>query len=193
MKSIQVGGNHYSAAYQHWDWAMDVDLGYFEAAASKYAFRWYKKNGLEDLDKARSYLIKAKEGYVSRRKFNRCYHVHVLMNCREKAKEKYRNFVNSAKVPEVEAGLCLRIAEWHNDTDLSVLIGLISAYMDAVQVQLDAGGTLGPLAPLTATQRQKTGGSGRSNGATTQATASSASTDVGINHPFPFGYCPGDL
>jgi hypothetical protein len=192
MKSTQVGGNHYAAAYQHWDWAMDVNLGYFEAAASKYAFRWYKKNGLEDLDKARSYLIKAKEGYVNSRWINRCYHVSAIFD-RVRAQEKYCNFVNSAKVPDVEAELCLTISEWRNDTDLSVLIGLISAHMDAVQSRLDAGGTLGPLAPLTATQRQKTGGSGRVGGATAQPATSSTSPDVGINHPFPFGYCPGDL
>lgn len=192
MDSTQVGGNHYAAAYQHWDWAMDVNLGYFEAAASKYAFRWYKKNGLEDLDKARSYLIKAKEGYVNGRWTNRCYHVAAIYD-RARAGEKYCDFVNSAKVPDIEAELCLAIAEWCSDTDLSVLIGLISAHMDAVQSMLDAGGTLGPLTPLTATQRQKTGGGGRAGGTTTQPAASGTSSDVGINHPAPFGYCPGDL
>jgi hypothetical protein len=193
MESTQVGGNHYAAAYQHWDWAMDVNLGYFEAAASKYAFRWYKENGLEDLDKARSYLIKAKEGYVNDRWRNDSDHADNFMRHCERAEEKYCDFVNSAKVPDVEAELCLSIAQWRTDTDLSVLIGLISAHMDAVQSSLNAGGTLGPLAPLTATQRQKTGGSGRAGGTTTQPTASGTSSGVGINHPFPFGYCPGDL
>jgi hypothetical protein len=183
MESTQVGGNHYEADYQHWDWAMDVKLGYFEAAASKYAFRWYKKNGIEDLEKARSYLIKAKEGYINGRYANECDHVRIHSSCQDKAEEMYCIFVNSAKVPDVEAELCLSIAEWKTDIDLSVLIGLISVHLDAVLSSLDVGGTFGPLAPLPATQQQKTGVSGRAGGVTTQGAAST----------YNASYVPGDL
>lgn len=54
----QIGGQHYSSEYQHWDWAIDCKLGYLEGAATKYIARWRKKNGIEDLKKARHYIQK---------------------------------------------------------------------------------------------------------------------------------------
>lgn len=54
----QVGGTHYSAAFQHWDWAAETGLGYLEGNASKYLARYRKKGGRQDLEKAASYLQK---------------------------------------------------------------------------------------------------------------------------------------
>lgn len=196
MKSNQIGGSHYEAEYQHWDWAIDVRLGYLESAASKYAFRWYKKNGIEDLDKARSYLLKAKECFLEGRWNNQCLHVDTWPLARDKAETLFGTFADSAGLPDIEADLCLSIAQWRNDADLSIIIDQISTHIEAAQTTLDAGGTLGPLAPLNALHAAKTGGSGCAGGATTQTPTSSTSTEVadkGSSHPFPFGYVPGDL
>lgn len=57
----QVGGEHYKAEYQHWDFVHDLDLDYWQACASKYVTRARKKNGLEDLQKAPHYLQKRAE------------------------------------------------------------------------------------------------------------------------------------
>lgn len=57
----QVGGDHYKAEYQHWDFVHDLDLDYWQACASKYVTRARKKNGLEDLQKAPHYLQKRSE------------------------------------------------------------------------------------------------------------------------------------
>lgn len=54
----QVGGTHYEAEYQHWDWAADTRLGYLEGNATKYLGRHRKKNGKQDLEKALSYVEK---------------------------------------------------------------------------------------------------------------------------------------
>lgn len=54
----QVGGDHYAAEYQHWDWAAETQLGYLESAATKYVSRWRKKGGVQDLEKALSYVRK---------------------------------------------------------------------------------------------------------------------------------------
>ena len=54
----QVGGDHYRAEFQHWDWAAETQLGYLEGNATKYVARWRKKNGRQDLEKARSYVLK---------------------------------------------------------------------------------------------------------------------------------------
>jgi len=187
MKATQVGGDHYQANYQHWDWAGDVRLGYYESAASKYAFRWYKKNGIEDLDKARSYLLKAKEMFLEGRWDNQCLHVDSWPLARDKAESMFATFCDEATVPMVEADLCLAIAQWKNDVDLSVIIGQLGAHIEAAQAQVDAGGTLGPLAPLAAPQAAKTGGSGQAGGTTTHPPASSASVELAMKQ---FGPCP---
>lgn len=54
----QEGGTHYTAPIQHWDYVVAQGLGYFEGQITKYISRWRKKNGLEDLKKARHFLDK---------------------------------------------------------------------------------------------------------------------------------------
>ena len=55
-----VGGTHYETetGYEHWDWVVDIGMTYLPATATKYLARWQKKNGLQDLLKARTYLDK---------------------------------------------------------------------------------------------------------------------------------------
>lgn len=56
----QVGGAHYKTdGEQHWDrqWRM-FGAGYFIGCITKYVERYQKKNGLEDLRKARHFLDK---------------------------------------------------------------------------------------------------------------------------------------
>lgn len=57
-KVAQVGGTHYTASYQHWDMVRSIQLGYFEGQVTRYACRAFRKNGLEDLQKALSYVQK---------------------------------------------------------------------------------------------------------------------------------------
>lgn len=54
----QVAGGHYRTHIQHWDYVVANDLGYFEGQITKYVTRWRKKNGLQDLHKARHFLQK---------------------------------------------------------------------------------------------------------------------------------------
>ncbi len=54
----QEGGSHYQSGIQHWDFVIANALGYFEGQITKYVTRWRKKNGLEDLKKARHFLDK---------------------------------------------------------------------------------------------------------------------------------------
>lgn len=57
----QVGGAHYKTSYEHWDLVIKVYMGYFEGQATKYAMRWRKKSGLQDLQKALHFLDKLTE------------------------------------------------------------------------------------------------------------------------------------
>jgi len=56
----QVGGDHYASEYEHWDWWIDLGMGYAYCVgnATKYLVRYREKNGIEDLRKALSYLQK---------------------------------------------------------------------------------------------------------------------------------------
>ena len=56
---MQIGGMHYASNYQHWDFAAKYfGPGYFKGQVTKYVARWRKKNGAEDLQKARHFLVK---------------------------------------------------------------------------------------------------------------------------------------
>ena len=57
--TVQVGGDHYKDnTIQVWDAIHDWGLGYFSGNVIKYVARHQKKNGVEDLKKARHYLDK---------------------------------------------------------------------------------------------------------------------------------------
>lgn len=58
VNDLQVGGDHYHTKYQHWDFIEEHGIGYLEAAATKYATRWRKKNGRQDLEKSLHYIDK---------------------------------------------------------------------------------------------------------------------------------------
>ncbi len=65
LPNKQVGGNHYQdMPIQPWEFIEKNKIGFSEGNIIKYVARWRKKNGLEDLKKARHYidlLIQAEE------------------------------------------------------------------------------------------------------------------------------------
>lgn len=55
--TTQVGGNHYKdMPIQPVEYIHKNGIGYFEGCIIKYVSRWRKKNGVEDLKKARHFL-----------------------------------------------------------------------------------------------------------------------------------------
>lgn len=55
----QIGGGHYkTGGEEHWDRVYRLDLDYFQACITKYVERCWKKNGIQDLEKARHFLDK---------------------------------------------------------------------------------------------------------------------------------------
>ena len=52
----QVGGDHYDADVHPVDLILANDLGFCEGSAIKYICRYKRKNGLQDLLKARDYI-----------------------------------------------------------------------------------------------------------------------------------------
>lgn len=60
----QVAGAHYGGgAHQHWDIVVEHELNYFEGQITKYTMRCRKKNGKQDLEKARHFIEKYLEVY----------------------------------------------------------------------------------------------------------------------------------
>ena len=60
VNAKQVGGDHYKADFQHWDFVMACNLNYLQGNATKYVDRCYRKHdsAREDLEKAIHYLEK---------------------------------------------------------------------------------------------------------------------------------------
>lgn len=54
----QIAGSHYQSSMQCWDFILANDLGYLEGTAIKYLTRFRKKNGVEDLKKAKHFIEK---------------------------------------------------------------------------------------------------------------------------------------
>ena len=59
VNEIQIGGTHYQSPFQHWDLVIQTNLHYLLACATKYVFRHKKKNGEQDIEKAKHYIQKA--------------------------------------------------------------------------------------------------------------------------------------
>jgi len=54
----QIAGSHYQQAVQTWDFIHLNKIGYLAGNVIKYVVRYKKKNGVEDLRKARHYIDK---------------------------------------------------------------------------------------------------------------------------------------
>ena len=53
--SRQEGGSHYKLKIQPWTFITENNLSYFQGNIIKYAVRYQKKNGIEDLNKIKHY------------------------------------------------------------------------------------------------------------------------------------------
>jgi hypothetical protein len=55
-KTEQVGGDHYDLPIQPIDYILANDIGFIEGNIIKYVTRYKRKNGMQDLLKAKHYL-----------------------------------------------------------------------------------------------------------------------------------------
>lgn len=124
----QVGGDHYAARYQHWDWVIDCRVPYLEANATKYLMRWRKKNGTQDLNKALSYVVKIRaaqhRGYVN------------TSHQEQWAVDKMSHmFGESDMLPEhlTDRQAIRQIARWRTDDDLQRAIDSINVLIQEAE------------------------------------------------------------
>lgn len=192
----QIGGDHYRSEYQHWDWAIDIRLGYLESAASKYVTRWKGKNGPQDVEKSIHYLTKAKEAYLERRYYNGSTMLSMNNSLASLARMNTERFYTVNPLSRIEALFMIAVSSWKNEHDLDKAIELayeiLAMAVDAAHGRGGAGATTTPGSGKTTPHGQKTGAAGRAGGTTTQGAASSASTGVasrGVDgQEHPFGY-----
>lgn len=213
----QEGGDHYLNEYQHWDWISDIGMGYLPGNATKYVSRWTKKNGLADLKKAMTYIDKM----IAIRSVNPSAKFSDPIGNGYKIRIYTDRFVKSNSLGELERNICEALCFQCDDAMLRNAKDNLQRLITNAQRAQEAGiGRAAPTptpTPTTGPAAAKTGGPGRAGRATTQAPASSASTEVAesqseyelhtqgvkvsdleetarimtagkIDHPSPFGY-----
>jgi len=115
----QIGGTHYGSNYQHWDYVEKHNVGYLEACATKYSVRHRKKNGLQDLEKAKHYIEKL-----------------VVLDRKPRVKQHdawdTQQFIKANQLEQAEASICYFLFKvWEKEdllAALSLLNGLIYNY-----------------------------------------------------------------
>lgn len=105
----QVGGRHYEADYQHWDWALETGLGYLEGSATKYVSRWRSKGGVQDLKKALSFVRKLRAHADT---------VEPAGNRRRWDPVKLDRYIKAANLGQLEAIFTKQMDHWINVTGL---------------------------------------------------------------------------
>lgn len=124
----QVGGGHYKGTtYQHWDFVMIALAGrYLEGNITKYITRWRKKNGLEDLKKARHYLTKLIE------QFN-LGNVQPLYTVHHAPYQSPDHFCDVNGVDVSERMVVLLVSNWHGAAELNKAGNILDALIEQVE------------------------------------------------------------
>lgn len=124
--SRQVGGSHYQSAYQHWDMVEDHNVGYLEANAGKYLVRWRKKGGIQDLEKARHYLVKLMERVKANRRTNRGFVQHHDMIRYLQSNEGLMN----CNMVTWEGRVIIYLCQWDKPEDLEMALMILNEGID---------------------------------------------------------------
>lgn len=178
----QEGGDHYQNEYQHWDWVTDIGMGYLPASATKYVSRWRKKNGLQDLKKAMTYIDKmiAVLKMTPDYKFNRepSYRTRVLTD----------RFVAANQLTDAERDFCEVLT---GPCPMGFLLlaknrlwAITTTAQKAQEALAYAAPTQHPPEPSNAVVDKNSGRAGAAGGTGAKGQAASTSTE----HPAPFGY-----
>lgn len=128
VNEVQVGGSHYKGTtYQHWDYVlMALNGRYLEGNITKYVARWRKKNGLQDLQKARHYLDKLitsfNEGTVQ-----------PLFSAWRSTHESPSHFCDVNGIDVSERMIILALSNWSNREDLNRVGGMLNALIEKEQ------------------------------------------------------------
>jgi hypothetical protein len=179
----QEGGDHYQAEYQHWDWVVDIGMGYLAGNATKYVSRWAKKNGIADLKKAMTYVDKMLAVYKGQMMPSRVsMSVQALYSLNKK-------FFDSSDMDPLECLFCSQLSQAYDHAEILTAKKTLECILEAAQaVQPPPAMVVAP-APVAGAGGAAYGAGG---GAMVQGAAGSASTGVvrnsldGMEHPFGY-------
>lgn len=115
----QVGGSHYGTAYGHWDYCKDAQTPYLEGHATKYLVRWRKKGGIQDLEKALSFVEKIMVGNENTN-CDRCTGEHDRLLYR---------MLDDNNVPDAEGTMIVAIIGWQRYEDLRIVHRTLSEFI----------------------------------------------------------------
>lgn len=180
----QEGGDHYQAEYQHWDWVIDIGMGYLPGNATKYVSRWRKKNGIADLKKALTYIEKMMVVHET----DPDYHINHPVGNGYKIRHCTDEFILANGLTDEERDIIEPIVGACDKYMIKLSKERLEALIRAASMaQAPAAPTLAGspgMAPSGAAY-------GAGQGATGQGAAGNSTSDVlrnGLEHPAPFGY-----
>ena len=129
---IQIGGSHYQTGdIQHWDIIIGWEDGYAEGNATKYLSRWRKKHGVQDLEKARHYLVKAIEMAQGGLLTNlSCFADEI-----PEATADLEKFYATADIGAVEELIMSGILYWTEAADLEFALKLLDGLIDEAKTE----------------------------------------------------------
>lgn len=123
----QVAGDHYRTSkdgVQHWDYSVAVNVPNLEYAASKYMTRWYKKNGIEDLEKALHYMEKRLE----------CYNSHVgIVKAANRNQGLFNRYIADNKIVPHERDIVDLIMHWRGTEQLERIVSSLKDMVDEMK------------------------------------------------------------
>lgn len=126
MAVKQVGGDHYESRYQHWDFVEDNMIGYLEGCATKYLTRWKQKDGLKDLKKARTYVLKIIEKQQLHGRSNRS----VMLMC------SFSRFCTENCISDpLEITACYLLGSWSSEQNLHDAVSIITEMIEREDVE----------------------------------------------------------
>jgi len=145
----QVGGAHYKKNhFQPWDWDK-YGVGYYECNVIKYITRWRDKNGLEDLQKARHYVLKLIEEHKVFGRMNRCASTKVFTY------ELCDDYQKAWKLDTTESAIFQTMLRWRDERLLGQAVGWIQELIDGNPAsnvratnQVDREPTVAPVASV---------------------------------------------
>jgi len=107
----QVGGSHYGGTkFQHWDFVLQCNQDYLSAVATKYLTRWRDKGGVQDVQKAISYVDKMIAA-CEIKEYGPTTNV-------DKANELWPRYLQSYPLSYLELGATHGLIFWRNASDL---------------------------------------------------------------------------
>ena len=124
----QVGGGHYRTVkkdgVQHWDYCVVVNVPNLEYAATKYLTRWYKKNGLQDIQKAVHYMEKRIESFRN--------HVGIVKGA-NRNQGLFNRYIEDNQIPHHEREVIDLIMHWKGVDQLEDILSRLQNLLNTAE------------------------------------------------------------